>query len=319
MLMQTLRLALAMASSVALAPTMASGVAPPDFLSLLSPTTMAESSAPLSWRARSEMVMLPAGTYPIGNDAGPADQRPLHQVSLAAFSIDRTEVTNAAFAEFLNAFRFQVTNDFSPGGLRRQDIARNDSQWLREGERDSGLYPIIALDDSEARIVGRDGRFQAAKGYEDHPVAETTWAGARAYCLWRGSRLPTEVEWEAAARGFEGRPYPWGAEPPTIDRVFVSGRTALTAPVGSHDRGSTPEGVQDLSGSMAEWTHTLKRPFPYDPRDGREAPDDPGERVTRGGDYVFDTAAETLSATHRDGFSKAPDRGHRHIGFRCVS
>ncbi|WP_165802846.1 formylglycine-generating enzyme family protein [Pelagivirga sediminicola] len=83
--------------------------------------------------------------------------------------------------------------------------------------------------------------------------------------------------------------------------------------------GATAGGALDMSGSLAEWTSSLKRPNPYDPADGREAPDSAGERITRGGDYIYDAAASTLTATHRDGFSNAPGRGHRHIGFRCAA
>jgi len=74
-----------------------------------------------------------------------------------------------------------------------------------------------------------------------------------------------------------------------------------------------------MSGSLAEWTSSLMRPYPYDPDDGREAAGQSGERVTRGGDYLYDADPLTLTATHRNGFSNAPGRGHRHIGFRCAA
>ena len=81
--------------------------------------------------------------------------------------------------------------------------------------------------------------------------------------------------------------------------------------------GATPQGVHDLAGNLAEWTSSLYRPYPYDPRDGRENPRTVGERVTRGGDHVS-TAPEDLAASFRTGFSRAIERGHRHIGFRCA-
>jgi formylglycine-generating enzyme required for sulfatase activity len=81
---------------------------------------------------------------------------------------------------------------------------------------------------------------------------------------------------------------------------------------------ATPEGVFDLSGNEAEWTSSLFRPYPYDAADGREDPNFPGERVTRGGDHVFDVAPDQLTGIFRDGFSRDPSRGHRHIGFRCA-
>lgn len=291
---------------------------PPDF-QRLSVKPIGESSAPLSLAANQAMIEIPAGTYTIGDDEGPADQRPEHTVSLTAFRIDRTEVTNAAFAEYLNALNVELAGDFAAGRITRSAVRGEAYDLLRESGEGSNLYPIIALDDAQALIGAQGGRFLPKAGYEDHPVTETTWAGALAYCRWRGGRLPTEAEWEAAARGADMRPYPWGSEPPSDRLAFTSGRTGVTAPVGSRPDGASPLGVLDMSGSLAEWTSSLKRPYPYDPADGREDTGAPGERVTRGGDYVYDTDARVLTATHRDGFSNAPDRGHRHIGFRCAA
>lgn len=101
------------------------------------------------------------------------------------------------------------------------------------------------------------------------------------------------------------------------DAVF--GRSSgETDPVGAHPAGATPEGVHDLAGNLAEWTSSLYRPYPYDPADGREDPEAPGERVTRGGDHVFDSAPDQLTGYFRSGFSRAIQNGHRHIGFRCA-
>lgn len=310
------RVPLAMAVSASVFATLAAAAqpGPPDF-ARLGGVGFSAHTAPASWQASSDMVAHAAAVYPIGRSDGPPSESPAHRVALDAFRIDRTEVTNRAFAEYLNALPGRLEADSAPvlpGGSEA-------SRHLSEGPEGSGLYPIIALDDDQARIAHRDGGFRVAPGFADHPVTETTWAGARAYCAWRRARLPSEAEWEAAARGVEGRLYPWGNSPPDSSRVFVSRRTGVTAPVGSRPAGATPRGVVDLSGSLAEWTSPLQQPYPYDPSDGREAPDAPGERVTRGGDYIYDTAAATLSATHRSGFSNAPGRGHRHIGFRCAA
>ena len=99
--------------------------------------------------------------------------------------------------------------------------------------------------------------------------------------------------------------------------MFGRGR-GETDPVGSHPKGATPEGVFDLAGNEAEWTSSLFKPYPYDAADGREDPKAPGERVTRGGDHVFDVAPDQLTGYFRDGFSRNPRRGHRHTGFRCA-
>lgn len=301
-----------------LLPLPAGADTPPDFEALTTRRASTDS-APISMRAKTAMIAIPAGRYTLGRDDGASDERPAHAVDIKAFRIDRTEVTNAAFAEYLNALPLNVRSDFAAGQMRLRNVDARAANLLIERAEGAGPYAIIALDDSEALIAGTGGRFVAKPGFENHPVTETTWAGARAYCAWRGARLPTEAEWEAAARGSDGRLYPWGNAVPTADRAFVSRRTGVTSEVGMRPAGASPFGALDMSGSLAEWTSTLKRPYPYEAADGREDPTRSGERVTRGGDYVFDTAPEVLTATHRNGFSNRPGRGHRHIGFRCAA
>jgi formylglycine-generating enzyme required for sulfatase activity len=246
------------------------------------------------------------------------DTQPVHQVTLKAFQIDRTEVTNAQYAEFLNSLNLQPLQAAAAGAVQPANLPEAARPLLLEGTEGSQQSPLIALDDEHARIGIQNGQFLAQPGYADHPVTETTWLGAARFCDWRGARLPTEAEWEVAARGAAARVYPWGNEPPTPDRAVYGRRSGETAPVGSHPAGSTPEGIQDLAGNVAEWTSTLYRPYPYDAQDGREQATGTGERVTRGGDHVFDSAPDRLTTYFRQGFSRAPDRGHRHIGFRCA-
>ncbi|QEY26497.1 formylglycine-generating enzyme family protein [Neisseria zalophi] len=294
-----------------------SGDHPPTFANP-NTTPFSPQTAPQSAQAVQNMVNIPAGTYTIGRDDGPAIEKPAHQVTLPAFKIDRTEVTNAAFAEYLNAMKIPVNKNFEGGYATRDDLPPESVRLLMEEERGGGLYPIIALDDPQARIGYQNGKFVVNEGYANHPVTESTWAGARAYCEWRGGHLPSEVEWEAAARGQDARLYPWGNSTPNSSRVFVSGRTGVTSEVGSRPAGASPFGALDMSGSQAEWTSSLLRPYPYNADDGRESADSPDDRVTRGGDYMYDANADTLTATHRKGFSNLPYRGHRHIGFRCA-
>lgn len=294
------------------------GQQPPDY-AILEATPFTLDSAPRSARAMETMISVPTGTYTLGRNDGPSIEQPAHSVELRAFRIDRTEVTNAAFAEYLNALAIPVSAPFEAGRASRDRFADSDAVILIEGREGSGLYPIIALDDAQARIGHSEGGFVPTEGYEDHPVTETTWAGAHAYCIWRGARLPTEAEWEAAARGADASLYPWGNTAPDQSLVFVSGRAGVTGVVGDRPAGASAVGVLNMSGSLAEWTSSLMRPYPYDPNDGREVADQSGERVTRGGDYLYDAEAATLTATHRNGFSNAPERGHRHIGFRCAA
>ena len=283
-------------------------------------TPLDPKSAPASVIQHASMVRIPAGTYTIGAPADDsrsgADALPAHTLRIAAFRIDRTEVTTLQFAEFLNALPIKPVGKALGGAVSPANLARGDRPLFLGFVRSP--YPITELDDNEALIGVDGGRFVPNPGYENHPVPEVTWGGAAAFCAWRGARLPTEVEWEAAARGMAGRPYPWGDEAPTPELAVIRRRSGDIIPVGSAPRGATPEGVLDMAGSLQEWTSTLYRPYPYRADDGREDLSHPGERVTRGGDYVFESAAEKLTTWYRTGFSRATRAGHRHIGFRCA-
>ncbi len=280
-------------------------------------------AAPKSAQHQASMILIPGGTYKIGAPSGDPraapDAFPAHRIKIAPFRIDRTEVTNEQFAEFLNALPVSPIGTALGGELDPENIPEDHQYLLLQYLDPRPPYPIIQLDDEEARIGVRDGLFVANPGFENHPVAETTWAGAVAYCAWRGARLPTEVEWEAAARGMDGRIYPWGEAPPTTELAVIHRQSGDTLPVGSTPRGATPEGLLDMAGSLQEWTSTLYRPYPYSSDDGREDLTQPGERVTRGGDYVFEVAPDKLTTWHRTGYSRRVSSGHRQIGFRCAA
>lgn len=258
------------------------------------------------------MIRVEGGDYVIGSGTGappnPADEGPAHTVSLEPFAIDEYEVTNAQFARFVNAL------DVDPGETGGDMNIENDrGELVYEGT------------DDDAHIGPVNGRFAATARHEDHPANEVTWYGSRDYCAWRGARLPTEAEWEAAARGFERRTYPWGGEPPTDGRARFGAGWNETAPVGSHPAGATPDGVQDLAGNVSEWTSTLYRPYPYHAGDGREDLTAVGERVTRGGNHDYSGAGgsagggtEPLLCAARTGFSRDFYEGHHQIGFRCA-
>jgi iron(II)-dependent oxidoreductase len=280
------------------------------------------SSAPLSAQRHAGMVRIGAGEYPIGSprDHPLADQAamPAHRVTVASFLIDRTEVTNAQFAEFLNALPVKPAGTADGGKVGKSNIPADWHAVLLEFSSRPSPYTMIDLDDAEALIGVRDGRFAPNRGFEDHPVTETTWAGALAYCRWRGARLPTEAEWEAAARGREGRTFPWGSAMPTTELAVINRPSGDTLPVGSRPKGATPEGLLDMAGSLLEWTSTLARPYPYRADDGREDAAAPGERIVRGGNYVFDDAPARLTGWNRTVSWRNPATGHRQIGFRCA-
>ena len=239
----------------------------------------------------SPMVRLPGGTFLMGSDKGLPDERPVHAVTLAPFHIDVRPVTNRELAAFL--------------------------QTLGGGVRNGRGQRLFDDDDGDARIRKRGGRWQADPGWEMKPAIEMSWYGARDFCAWAGKRLPTEAEWEFAARGAAGRTYPWGEGRPDATRArFAAGWSAF-ADVGSFPKGATPEGILDLAGNVHQWTSSLARPYPWRPDDGREHPDLEADRVTRGG--AADTGPQTLRATWRGGsVSRAPRAGHHNIGMRCA-
>jgi formylglycine-generating enzyme required for sulfatase activity len=165
------------------------------------------------------MLLVPAGTFTMGVDAGgQEDEHPAHPVTLAAFWLDRTEVTNAQWNECVAA-----------------GVCRAKSAEVR------------------ARHPDFDG--------PEQPVSGIAWDDARAYCAWRGKRLPREAEYERAVRGDDGRRFPWGNDAPTHERtVFGAGRPE---PVASHPSGRGPYGHDDLAGNVWEWMQDEYDPYAY--------------------------------------------------------
>ena len=150
---------------------------------------------------------------------------------------------------------------------------------------------------------------QPPVGSEQLPVTYVSWADAQAFCAWAGVRLPSEAEWEKAARADDGRWWPWGNALPDGTRCHFNGQAQGVAPasqsvlpVGQFPLGTSPYGLLDMAGNVWEWTQSLYRSYPYAADDGREALAAPGERVVRGGSYNHDLrqircAARTGMAT----------------------
>jgi len=147
----------------------------------------------------------------------------------------------------------------------------------------------------------------------DQPVVGVTWADALAYCRWAGKELPSEIEWEYAARGKENRKYPWGIAEPNPVLANYGDNLNMPSVVGMHEEGATPEGVHDLAGNVFEWTRDWYRPY-TEMRDDSTTPPDPPLRTVRGGSWH--SPPSELRVTFRKGvFPEARDAT---IGFRCI-
>ncbi|PTL36541.1 hypothetical protein CLG94_04115 [Candidatus Methylomirabilis limnetica] len=157
------------------------------------------------------------------------------------------------------------------------------------------------------------------RGYDDStkaslPATIISYQAAVAYCRWVGKRLPTEAEWERAARGTDGRRYPWG-NTFEAERANVGYSVGSATSVGSYPKGASPYGVMDMAGNVWEWTSSLYKPYPYDPGDGREDPTVRGSRVERGGGWY---TPEWHARTTRRTASGHVYRRFNDLGFRCA-
>jgi formylglycine-generating enzyme required for sulfatase activity len=177
------------------------------------------------------MRLIPAGEFEMGDhfNEGCSDERPVHTIYIDAFYIDVHEVTNAMYAKFLNAKGSHVGDD--------------ETVWLEIGDGDE----LIEL---------HGGQYRPKPGFAEHPVVEVSWYGAAAYAQWAGKRLPTEAEWEKAARGgLAGKRRPWGDDitPDDANDEGTEGRDIWlkTAPVGSFPPNGY--GVYDMMGNVWEW------------------------------------------------------------------
>ena len=204
-----------------------------------------------SWeRPADGMVMMyvPEGEFLMGSNVGETVEQPAHAVYLDAFWIDQTEVTNAMFAKFLTEMGNQTAEY-----LNYLVSDHQGSAWYSPETQVGQVKPRVFL--------AQDGiTWQPESGYAEHPATRMNWIGAQAYCAWAGGRLPTEAEWEKAARGGqEGRLYSWGDEPPTC-RLGASNGAWIgpfcgqmnIPPVGSY--APNGYGLYDMTGSLDEWT-----------------------------------------------------------------
>jgi formylglycine-generating enzyme required for sulfatase activity len=233
-------------------------------------------------KEKCDMVLIPAGPFIMGIDGIKEEQRPSHKVYIDTFYIDRYEVTNAQYYEFLNYIK--ETNDHSK--CRNNEPTNKDhtpSNW----EEDYYNHP-------------------------EYPVVRVDWFDACAYAAWAGKRLPTEAEWEKAARGTDGRKWPWGNE---WDPEKCN--TGDPEPIGSYEEGKSPYGCYDVAGSAAEWCADWGDTSYYSrsPKRNPKGPEKGNKKIIRGGSRFANVGIQ-LRCTGRK--TMVPILGNIGVGFRCA-
>ncbi len=232
------------------------------------------------------MVYIPGGQFMMGSTGQEGkmgfqigvDEVPQHKVEMKPFYIDRYEVTNAQYQKFIDATGRPTPVD----------------------HHDPTFYSWV--------------NNKPPAGQENHPVVYVSWYDADAYCRWTGKRLPTESEWEKAARGTDGRAWPWGDTFDGTKCNVYEFSPLWTTPVGSYPEGVSPYGVYDMCGNVAEWTDSWYQPYPGSKLQRASF----GEhfKVARGGAWPL--PYEPWSRATNRNLAQPPDYQHRSLGFRCA-
>ncbi len=243
-------------------------------------------SPPKTFQEDATMVLIPAGEFQMGSASGHYQEQPVHSINLDNYFIDRNEVTNALYEKCVRSGACSSPGD--PGSFNRESYFRNST-------------------------------------YADYPVIYVNWEQSSNYCAWRGARLPTEAEWERAARGgLKGMEYPWGNDPPVCRKgaengaMFDDGGDCIdfdTEAVGSY--APNGYGLYDMAGNVWEWVMDwyMDTFYSISPLENPLGPRNGEFRVLRGGAWYGDPDSLRVS----DRFSLNPDDQLNNVGFRCVS
>jgi formylglycine-generating enzyme required for sulfatase activity len=251
-------------------------------------STLGIGSFMISDKDGMKLLYVPAGQFTMGSNDGPSDEQPVHMVYLDAFWIDQTDVTNAMYAKCVNV------------GACQQPV--NLSSFTR-----SSYY----------------GNSQ----FDNYPVINVNWYMANTYCQWAGQRLPTEAQWEKAARGTDRRTYPWGNDTPNDSLLNYKSSVGDTTEVGKYPNGASPYGALDMAGDVWQWvadwySHTYYQSSPSSnplgPNVGDPLGPDMGtDPVLRGG--AWNTLDQSVRSTSRSSESSGLIGDHPDIlGFRCA-
>ena len=252
-----------------------------------------------------ELVHIPAGEFLMGSADGDIaasdNEKPQHKVMLDEYWIGRYDITNAQFAAFVKATGYKTAAEKEGSGY-----IWTGSEWK---------------DLTGADWQHPKGPQSNMSGKDKHPVVQVSWEDAMAFCAWveqvarRKVKLPSEAQWEKAARGADGRLYPWGNGDPDVNILNCNGSVGDTTEVGKYSPvGGSPYRAADMAGNVWQWTSSLYEPYPYNANDGREDQSSRGARVLRGGSFVFE-AGDARSAYRYD---DDPYYRYVDIGFRVV-
>ena len=312
-----------------------------------------------SWT--NDMVWIPPGTFVMGSEDGQADEKPVHRVTLKGFWMDKAEVTNEQYERFARATGYRTVAERNPDpkdfpGVPLEKLVAGSvvfsvpslEQMNRERAQE-GLPPVkeIPLDNHFLwwqYVRGADWRHpeganSGLQGREKHPAVHIAWEDAAAYCKWANKRLPTEAEWEYAARGgLESKRYIWGEKQVPDGKWQANiwqGRFPLENTLEDGFKGSAPVGtfppngygLYDMAGNVWEWCADWYLPDYYaqSPNTNPGGPNtsfDPNEpgvmkRVQRGGSFL---CSDLYCIGYRPAarMKSTPDTGLSHSGFRCV-
>ncbi len=234
---------------------------------------------PVAGMAAEDMVRVPAGTFLMGSDkvdaSGQAeeygsakpwyvDERPPRKVHLPTFYIDKYEVTNAQYRDFVRKADYWVPPAWRDNGylLDRDVLSQADLPTLRHLAAETFRIDADTRTMNQSELLQAIARLQAQ--LDDLPVTAVNWFNANDYCHWAGKRLPTEAEWEKAARGEPGHEFPWGDE--WNNQRLNAGAGGMwefgVAPVGSYPDGASPYGALDMAGNVMEWVQDWYQPYP---------------------------------------------------------
>jgi len=247
------------------------------------------------------MVYVPAGSFAMGSENEYNGEKPVHEVTLDGFWIDQTEVTNSQYTAFLNEM----------------------------GNQEEGGVTWLYMDAVDSQIEEENGVFVSQTDYAEYPVNNVNWYGAAAYCDWVDGRLPSEAQWEYAARGPQSLNYPWGDDfdgrranycdknctYDIMDDSYDDGYTAA-APVGSFEDGASWVGALDMAGNVWEWINDWYDDSYYanSAQDNPQGPANGVSKVLRGGSWRHGLVS--LRGAYRS--PSDPATHYNKFGFRCA-